>query len=81
MRTFFDEDEVTDSQETRAKRLQEFPATFVPFAQALSDDFRTARDFVIALSKGVQTLTDKQFSATEKAVWDRAQKYLEARPF
>lgn len=81
MRTFFDEDNVSDDQETRAKRLEEFPETFVPFAQALPEDFRTACDFVKGLNTGLQTLTNDQFSVAEKAAWTNAQKYLDARPF
>jgi hypothetical protein len=81
VRTFFDEDDITDNQETRAKRLEEFPDTFVPFAQALSDDFRTACDFVKALNTGLQILNDDQLSEVEKGAWANAQKYLDARPF
>ncbi|PNY25324.1 Protein MKT1 [Tolypocladium capitatum] len=81
IRTFFDEDEVSDSKEARAARLAEFPKTFVPFAEALADDFRLCTDFVGALNQGVQTLDSKEVPAPDKAAWAKAQGYLDARPF
>lgn len=81
VRTFFDEDEASDDKQGRAKRLQEFPETFVPFAEALTEDFRTACAFVDALNKGVQTLRDQELSKADKAAWAKAQEYLDARPF
>ncbi|KAM5374860.1 hypothetical protein ACJZ2D_006204 [Fusarium nematophilum] len=81
VRTFFDEDEPNDNKEARAKRLQEFPKTFVPFAEALTDDFRIACDFVDALNKGVQVLDNDELPAADKAAWAKAQEYLDARPF
>ena len=81
MRTFFDEDEASDSKDARSKRLAEFPKTFVPFAEALSDDFRLCVDFVNAINQGVQTLDIKELAAEDKKAWAKAQEYLEARPF
>ncbi|KAJ6438427.1 XPG N-terminal domain-containing protein [Purpureocillium lavendulum] len=81
IRTFFDEDEASDSKEARATRLAEFPRTFVPFAEALSDDFRLCTDFVGALNQGVQTIDSTELPATNKAAWTQAQRYLDARPF
>ena len=80
-RTFFDDDEVTNSKETRASRLKEFPATFVPYAESLTEDFQTVYDFVDAINKGVQTLSSKELKAEDKAAWAKAQEYLDARPF
>lgn len=81
IRTFFDEDEVGDDKEARATRLEEFPKTFVPFAEALADDFHLCTDFVGALNQGVQTLDSKELPAADKAAWAKAQAYLDARPF
>lgn len=81
IRTFFDEDEAGDSREARAARLAEFPRTFVPFAEALTDDFRLCTDFVSALNQGVQTVDMKELAEADKASWARAQEYLDARPF
>lgn len=81
MRTFFDEDEATDSKEARATRLEEFPKTFVPFAEALTDDFRICVDFVNAVNQGVQTLDIKELPSADKTAWTKAQAYLDARPF
>lgn len=81
MRTFFDEDEISHSKEARAARLEEFPKTFVPFAEDLVEDFRVCADFVGAIGKGVQTLDDKALIVTDKAAWAKAQEYLDARPF
>jgi hypothetical protein len=81
VRTFFDEDEVKDDKATRAARLEKFPETFVPFAESLGEDFRTSVDFVKALNQGVQTLDVKEISAADKAQWEKAEKYLDARPF
>ncbi|PFH58512.1 hypothetical protein XA68_13576 [Ophiocordyceps unilateralis] len=81
VRTFFDEDEVGDSKEVRAAKLAEFPKTFVPFAEALADDFRLCADFVGAINQGVQTLDSKELAAADKEAWARAQAYLDVRPF
>lgn len=81
LRTFFDEDDGNESKEARAKRLEDFPKTFVPFAEALEEDFRNCIDFVSALNQGVQTLDVKELPAVDKAEWAKAQKYLENRPF
>ncbi|KJZ71770.1 hypothetical protein HIM_08855 [Hirsutella minnesotensis 3608] len=81
IRTFFDEDEPSDDQETRAAKLAEFPKTFVPFAEALADDFRLCIDFVNAINQGVQTLDSKELAAADKTAWAKAQEYLDERPF
>lgn len=81
MRTFFDDDEAGDDKEARAKRLQDFPKTFVPFAEALSDDFEVVWDFVDAINKGVQVLGSEDLSAVDKAAWVKASEYMSARPF
>lgn len=78
--TFFDDDEASDSKETRASRLKEFPITFVPFAEALGEDFQTCADFVRSLNQGVQTLNE-ELSESDKTAWKNAQAYLDARPF
>ncbi|QPG96803.1 hypothetical protein C2857_005296 [Epichloe festucae Fl1] len=81
VRTFFDEDEVLDSKEKRAKRLEAFPETFVPFAEALTEDFGICVDFVNALNQGVQTLATDELPKADKTAWLKAQAYLDARPF
>ncbi|KAG5977521.1 hypothetical protein E4U55_006724 [Claviceps digitariae] len=81
VRTFFDEDEASDSQEKRAKRLEVFPETFVPFAEALTEDLRVCVDFVKAINQGVQTLAVDELPKADKFAWARAQAYLESRPF
>jgi hypothetical protein len=80
-RTFFDEDNVTDSQEARAARLQAYPQIYVPHAEALTDDFRICTYLVDALSKGLQIPGDDEFSPSSKADWLAASAYCEARPF
>lgn len=81
VRTFFDDDEVGDSKETRADRLDKFPKTFVPYAEALTEDVRLVADFVYAINQGLQTLDNKELAVEDKAAWAKAQAYLEARPF
>jgi hypothetical protein len=81
VRTFFDEDEVKDDKPTRAARLKKFPETFVPFAESLGEDFRISVDFVKAINQGVQTLDVREITAADKALWDKAEKYLDSRPF
>lgn len=81
IRTFFDEDEPSDGKEARAGRLEEFPKTFVPYAEALADDFRVCCDLVSAINQGVQTVDTTLLSAAEKSSWAKAQDYLSARPF
>lgn len=80
-RTFFDEDNVTDTREARAARLHAYPQTYVPHAEALADDFRICTYFVDALSKGLQILDDSEFAPSSKADWISASAYCEARPF
>lgn len=81
IRTFFDEDEASDTQEARGSRLEEFPKTFVPFAEALTEDFRVCVGFIDAINKGVQTLESSELPAADKSAWAKAQDYLDARPF
>ena len=81
IRTFFDDEEAADSKEKRAARLEEFPTTFVPFAEALTEDFRIVVDFINALNQGVQTLNAKELTAADREAWAKAQAYLDARPF
>ncbi|KOS19673.1 Protein MKT1 [Escovopsis weberi] len=81
IQTFFDEDEPGDSKEQRAQRLRSFPESFVPFAEALEDDFRICCDFVSALNLGIQTLDTALVSSADKAAWQKAQDYITARPF
>lgn len=81
VRTFFDEDDASHSKEKRNERLEEFPKTFVPFAEALTDDFRICVDFVNALNQGMQILGPDELPAADKAAWTKAQAYLDARPF
>ncbi|OAA72269.1 XPG I-region protein [Cordyceps fumosorosea ARSEF 2679] len=81
VRTFFDDDEVSDGKEARAKRLEEFPKTFVPYAEGLTEDFRLAVDFFNSINQGLQTLDNKELPAADKAAWAKARAYLDARPF
>ncbi|CAI6096480.1 hypothetical protein V2G26_003315 [Clonostachys chloroleuca] len=81
IRTFFDEDEASDTKEARGSRLEEFPKTFVPFAEALTEDFRVCVGFIDAINKGVQTLESSELPAADKSAWAKAQDYLDARPF
>lgn len=79
--TFFDDDEATDGQDARSARLKEFPKTYVPYAEALADDFQAAIDLVRSVNQGVQTLDNEQVSEADKMAWKKAQAYLDARPF
>ncbi len=81
VRTFFDDDEASDNKEARADRLEKFPKTFVPYAEALTEDVRLVVDFVNAINQGLQTLDSKELPAEVKAAWAKAQGYLDARPF
>ncbi|KAI6772180.1 hypothetical protein HG530_003138 [Fusarium avenaceum] len=81
IRTFFDEDEASEDKEGRLQRLEEFPKTFVPFAESLTEDFRVVRDFIDALANGVQLLGADELREEDKDAWTKAQSYLAARPF
>ncbi|KAG6155504.1 hypothetical protein E4U37_001152 [Claviceps purpurea] len=81
IRTFFDDDDVSDSREQRAQRLEDFPAAFMPFAKALTEDFRVCVDFFSAINQGLQTLGLNEFPKVDKLAWAKAQAYLESRPF
>ncbi|SPN97611.1 related to MKT1 protein [Cephalotrichum gorgonifer] len=80
VKTFLDDDIVSDSREKRAARLTEFPQTYVPFATDFVGDMQTCYGFVNAIAAGVSTL-DKEISTEDKRVWERAVEYLAARPF
>lgn len=81
IRTFFDDDEVSNDKQTRASKLEAFPETFVPFATHLKEDFRIAVDFFGSLNAGVQSVDSKSLSPEVKTAWAKAQAYLDARPF
>lgn len=80
VKTFLDDDNVSDSREQRAERVEKFPQTYVPFATNFTDDMRACYGFVNALCTGVSTL-DKEISAGDKRAWEAAGEYLAARPF
>lgn len=81
VRTFFDDDDISNDAKTRASKMEAFPETFVPFAEAFHEDVRVAVDFFGALNTGVQSVDDKSLSPEVKGAWAKAQAYLEARPF
>ncbi|KAK5993456.1 Post-transcriptional regulator MKT1-like protein [Cladobotryum mycophilum] len=81
IQTFFDEDEPSHTKEQRGQRLESFPSAFVPFAEALKDDFQVCLEFINALYQGVQTLDSSLLPPADKAAWQRAWNYLDARPF
>lgn len=80
VKTFLDDDNVSDSREHRAARAESFPQTYVPFATDFTEDLRKSYGFVNALCTGVSTL-DKEIPATDKREWEAAAEYLAARPF
>lgn len=80
VKTFLDDDNVSDSKEQRADRMAQFPQTYVPFATHFVEDMRTCYGFVNALYQGVSTL-DKEVSGADKHAWGNAADYLAARPF
>lgn len=80
MSTFFDGESVKETKEARTTRLRDFPKTFVPFAEAFTEDLQTVVDFVRALSQGVETL-GKELPEADKAAWKKAREYVDARPF
>lgn len=79
--TFYDEDDAGQTKAERAKRLAEFPTTFLPHAEALAEDMQICVDFFGSVNQGLQTLDNNEFPAESKAAWTAAQKYLDARPF
>lgn len=81
MRTFFEEDELEHTEEVRSARLHAFPGAYLPYAEAMVDDFYINRHFVNALDDGIQILDDSELSATSKAAWTSARAFLVARPF
>ena len=80
VKTFLDDDNVSDTREQRAARVESFPQTYVPFATNFTEDMRMCYGFVNAVCQGVSTL-DKEISPADKRVWEAASEYLAARPF
>jgi hypothetical protein len=79
VKTFMDEIKPAQSQEERAAKMREFPGTFVPFATNFSEDLRICFSLFEALYKGVQSLSPKEMSTSDKSDWDRTYAYLQAR--
>lgn len=79
VKTYLDDVNPADSAEQKAKRLQLFPGTYVPFAVEFSEDFEIACEFFRAIHAGVKAYTGKEIPAADRAVWDRAAIYLSRR--
>ena len=75
-----DEEEAGGEKEARTARLEAFPETFVPFAEAFNEDMHIAYDFFESLNKGVQILDSTELDPAHKAAWTTAQEFLDARP-
>ncbi len=79
VKTLLDDVPADEPAEQRAARMKEFPAKYVPFASHFAEDIEISFDFFNALYQGVKATTNTEISAVDKAVWDRAAKYLELR--
>jgi len=78
VKTLLDEVPASEPAKERAQRKKDFPARYVPYATHFEEDLDIAVKFFGALHAAVKSL-DKEVSAADKAVWDRASKWLEAR--
>lgn len=78
VKTFLDDLSADEKPEERAERKKDFPTKFLPFATHFTEDLDIAYAFFDALAEGVKSL-DNEISASDKAAWEKASKYLESR--
>jgi hypothetical protein len=78
VKTLMDEINLNDTPQLRAQKRAEFPGKFVPFATHLEEDMSIAFGLFDALAVGIKSL-DKEISAADKAMWEKAGRYLELR--
>ncbi|KAI1342127.1 nuclease-like protein [Xylariaceae sp. FL0016] len=78
VKTFLDELNPDEPAEQKAKRKEEFPGKFVPFATNFFEDLEIACAFFNALHAGVKTLS-REISAGDREAWDKASQYLAIR--
>jgi len=77
VKTYFDD--ILPNDPNKAQKKAAFPGTYVPYALNFAEDLDIACSFFDAIYAGVQTLDAKDLPAADRAVWDKAAKYLELR--
>ncbi|KAK4670291.1 uncharacterized protein QC763_210400 [Podospora pseudopauciseta] len=77
VKTFFDEINPNDPE--MAKKKKNFPSSYIPYATAFPEDLEIACEFFKAIYAGIKALPQRELSANDQAVWEKAAKYLEAR--
>jgi hypothetical protein len=78
VKTFLDDASPIDSPDDKKARIAAFPPKFLPYATHFAQDLEICYCFFDALVHGVRAL-DKEMSIADKAVWETASRYLEAR--
>ncbi|SPQ21129.1 59aa6d8f-db14-430c-9cc9-ef2153efa8f4 [Thermothielavioides terrestris] len=77
VKTYFDD--LLPNDPDKQKKLEIFPGTYVPYAEAFAEDLDIACSFFEALYAGVKTLDSKEMPAVDRITWDKAAKYLASR--
>lgn len=77
VKTYFDD--LLPNDPDRQRKLEAFPGTYVPYAEAFAEDLDIACHFFEALYAGVKTLDAKEMPAVDRITWDKAAKYLASR--
>lgn len=79
VKTLLDDVNVSESAEERADRLNTLPGKFFPYASHFAEDISITFAFFDAVYAGVKALGEKELPSADKAVWESAKKYLDAR--
>ena len=77
VKTYFDD--ILPNDPNKAQKKAAFPGTYVPYALNFAEDLDIACSFFDAVYAGIQTLDAKDLPVADRAVWDKAAKYLELR--
>jgi hypothetical protein len=79
VKTYFDDITASDTAEQKAQKKEEFPGKYLPYALRFSEDLDICCAFFDSIHAGVKALDTKDISASDRAAWDAAAKYLESR--
>ncbi|KAK4204315.1 temperature dependent protein affecting M2 dsRNA replication-domain-containing protein [Triangularia verruculosa] len=77
VKTYFDD--IVPNDPEMAKKKQQFPSTYIPYAMAFSEDLEIACEFFKAIHAGIKVLPPNEISAADQSIWQKAEKYLEVR--
>ena len=79
VKTYFDDILPNYTPAQKQEKKDQFPASYLPYAENFSSDLDIACLFFDAIHAGVKTLGASEMSAKQREEWDKAAEYLQSR--